>query len=218
MSYVYSGSVQNELDKGFIFIMPLVKMEIPGQTLAYYNGPYDFDYNGTTYEACRWLEAEELVENLSPDLGELKIRFSNILVSGDPIETIETLNYTNAPVTIYRLIVDPELGPVDGLIGEAKSSFHKIEQINYTESEIDENGEFTLNLIVTLGTPGVITSKALHTQRSDAQQKYDNNNDDLFFTDSSSTEMKQILWGTGRAKTKKGRGDGGNDDGTTESF
>lgn len=179
MSNLLTPAVNNQLNKGH-HILPLVKFEIPGNTVGYYVGPRKFEYQGFVYQPNKFLEMDDLIETLSIDLGERELLFSNVPVSGDPINDIEALDYTNAPVTVSRLIIDPKLGLPEAVIGVGETSFHKINEAGFTEGAVGEDGCSTLTMKITLGSLGVAGRDKTHAVRSDEEQRFDNNPIDTF--------------------------------------
>lgn len=196
MSVVLDPAVQAQLDKGDFHILPLVKFEIPGHVLGYYVGMRPFTYNGFTYQPNRLLDLEDLVETLDIDLGERTLKFSDIPVVGDAISDIEALEYTGAPVTVSRLVVDPKLGVPEGVKGVLDSTFHKISHVVHGIGAIDDNGQSTLTLSVVLKSPGVAGRESTQTVRSDAEHKFDNNPNDTFYKDVATGGTVVLEWGT----------------------
>ncbi|MEN0040476.1 MAG: hypothetical protein AAF764_03980 [Pseudomonadota bacterium] len=197
MSNALSPAVQGQLEASF-HILPLVKFEIPGNVVGFVVAPQPVTYNGFTYTPNRFMDAANVVETLSVDLGETDLTFSNVPVGGDAFDTLEALNYTNAPVTVSRLIVNPALGVPEGIVGIAQTSFHKLRNITYTDGAQDDDGVSTKTFVAKLGTPGTAGREKTHAVRSHAEQIFDNDPDDTMLIDVATNGTIPRSWGQRR--------------------
>lgn len=194
MSNSLSPAVSQQLD-GQFHILPLVKFEIPGNVTGFVVAPQPLEYDGFTYRPNRFMDAGNVVETLQVDLGETDLLFSDVPVGDDAFDTIESLNYTNAPVTVSRLVIDPQLGVPEGIKGIAQTSFHKLLNVSFSDGAVDDAGRSTKTFTVRLGTPGVAGREKTHAVRSHAEQIFDNDPNDTLLIDVATAPTIRREWG-----------------------
>jgi hypothetical protein len=194
MSISLDPSVQAELDSGRYGLIHLIFFAIPTLNTGYWRGARDLVYNSVTYKPSRYLDDSGLVETLGIDITERTITFSDVPTtdSSDVIANIESYNYLNALVTVTKLVVDIEN---DSILGLAESSVYEIDSVNYLQNPINESGERSVTVRITLEIPGRSVRDSTGVKYSDSEQKAHNSATDTFFEYAASSAAFEELWG-----------------------
>lgn len=173
-------AVQDLVDGGQLVRLDLIRFDLPGRTVGYHRGGRPFTYNGLKYMPNRWLSAGSTSAALGVAVTTRTIVFSNIPSANpdDAIGKIEDFNYPNAPVIISHLAGDPV---TDQVVGVLASSLYEIDEVRYEVSEVDDNGERTLTMLIDLQPPGRSARGATLVKRSTAEHQFDNDPTDTFF-------------------------------------
>lgn len=147
------SQTQNQHLAGDAFIsFTLIDIGINGGTdLHYTDGPYDVDYNGTTYEA----QGQFLGVSETSETADLQITSINLVISALDLSTVQQLatsNQINQDVTIRRVFVDPtdqsligdSAGDESILLFKGKIAGYRIEDAEDTATmTIEVNSQFT---------------------------------------------------------------------------
>lgn len=173
MSISLAPAVSAQLDEGAVSILPLVKFTFPEQVYACHFGGRNLDYSGVTYKANRWLSPDSFSEALGNDVTARTLTFSDVPTDDvdDAIGKLETLTYTNAPITISYLLGDPE---TDEILGVLATHFYEINSVTYRKAAIGDDGARTVTVDVEIEPAGRRVRDVTHARRADAEQKFDN--------------------------------------------
>lgn len=194
MSIALPTDVEDLYDAGHIAKSFLVRFDLPGQTVAYVNGPRPISYNGTTYIPNRFLQHVGGDSTLGYSVPTKTIAFSNVPTTDadDAIASIENYDYQNAPVVISTLVVDPISGEIAGV---AESAVYEIAQVEFNTSEADEKGERFLTLTIDLDPPGRAIREQTGAKRSLEEQQFDNDASDTGAVYASTVSEWTKRWG-----------------------
>lgn len=187
-------SVQAALDTGRIAVRDLVRIDLPGKTVGYHRGGRPYSYNGLTYLPNRYIEVGEIRGDLGIAVQTRELLFSNIPTDdpNDIINTIESYNYTNAPVIVTHLLGVPNSSTVIGIL---TSWVYEINEIRYQTGAMGDNGERTLTMVIELEPPGRSARGATYVKRSMAEQQFDNDPDDESLEWVGSAARWPVEWG-----------------------
>ena len=177
MSVALPQAASDLFDAGHYGSAYLIRFDLPGLTVGYVNGPRPVTFNGLTYQPNRYLAPVGGDSTLGFSVPTKIVEFSNVPTANndDAIATIESYDYQNAPVIISTLIVDPETGEAAGV---AESARYEIASVEYLEGSVDDNGERTLTLSISLDPPGRAARERTSVRRALAEQQFDNDPND----------------------------------------
>lgn len=194
MSVSLDPAVSAQLDEGAVAILPLVKFTFPEMVYGCHFGGRNLDYSGVSYKPNRWLDPDSFSEALGNDVTARTLTFSNVPTedADDAIGKLETLTYTNAPVTISYLLGDPE---TDEILGVLATHFFEINQVSYRKQAIQPDGTRTVTVDVEIEPVGRRVRDVTHAKRSDAEQKFDNDATDEGFKYIATSPSFPYQWG-----------------------
>lgn len=170
---VLSVAVTDQLDKGLLSYVHLIKFDLPGKVVSYVHAPRPLVWDGVTYLPNRYLDMADYDAQLGNSVTDRVISFSNVPTSNsdDAIAALETYDYPNAPVTITTLLGAPGTNEPLGLLS---SSTYEIDSVSYPVSAMDENGERTVTVQITLQPPGRTARDSTQYMRTAEEQAFHN--------------------------------------------
>lgn len=187
-------AVEGALDEGFFHRLKLIRFDLPSGPVGYHNGGRPFTYNGLTYQPNRYLDPGSLEISLGMSVTKRTVRFSNVPTAdpSDSIAQLEALNYPNRTVVISTLLGDPA---TQEPLGVLISQVYEIDSATYPVSEMDEDGQRTLNVLIDLEPPSRATRDKTLAVRSLQEHQFDNAADDTFLAQASTRVTVQREWG-----------------------
>lgn len=189
-----SPQVQAQLESGAIKVVPLVKIDLPGKTVAYSYGGRDLDYAGVTYKATKWLQADSFEGSLGNNISSRTLVFSGVEQSGavdDVIANVTDYNYLNAPVTLSYICGVPETDEVLGLL---KTDVYEIDDLYFDTSKENE-GKRELILSIEIEPLGRRVRNRTFAKRSHDEQQYDNLATDTAYKRAATNAEISEEWG-----------------------
>ncbi len=194
MSVSLAPAVSAQLDEGAVAILPLVKFTFPEMVYACHFGGRDHVYSGVNYKRNRWLASDGFSGALGNQVTARTLTFSNVPTedSDDAIGKLETLTYTNAPVTISYLVGDPE---TDQVLGILDTQFFEINTVTYRQDAVDENGLRTVTVDIEIEPIARRMRGTTAAKRSNEEHQYDNSSGDQFFKYVAASPSWQTTWG-----------------------
>lgn len=177
--------LQTLIEEGQLRVIPLVRFsltgrgETPDKTVGYHPGGRPFTYSGFEWLPNRFLRPDGLSEGLGNEIAELPLKFSNVPTDDpdDAIAQIENYNYMRAPVAISYLGGDPKTDQVRGVL---VTRFYRIADVDFVKSGLDENGQRTVSLDITLQSRSARLKDITHAKASTADQQHHNDATDTF--------------------------------------
>ena len=182
----------NALATNNIRVLPLVRLSIPGNDVGYHYGGRDFEYNGFTYKANKFLSPIGLDHQLGTQIQSKELMFSNVPDEGSVLSTIESLAWKNALVTLTWLVGELD---ADQPLFVANTEFYEIHELSMDWSERGDDGSREATIIVTIGPVGTRVRNQGTAKSADADHHYDNDPDDTFFEYTGTVGNWPMEWG-----------------------
>lgn len=190
-----SPAVQAQLESGSIKVMPLVKIDLPGKTVAYSYGGRDLVYSGVTYRATKWLQADSFEGSLGNNISARTLLFSGVEQSSavdDVIANITSYDYLNAPVTLSYICGVPDTDEVLGLL---KTDVYEINDV-FFDTSAENEGKRELILSIEIEPLGRRVRNRTYAKRSHDEQQYDNLATDTAYKRAATNAEISEEWGT----------------------
>lgn len=193
-------AVATQVDSGAVKVIALIRIELKGKgetpdtVVGYHNGGRPFTYGGLEYLPNRFLDAEGLSASLGNQISEAVLSFSNVPTDNadDAIASIEDYDYINAPVTVSYLCGDPA---TDEVLGVLVTHFYEIDEVEFEDGAVDENGQATITLSISLETLSRRYRDQTYAKRSQEDQARHNQETDTAFEYVATSPTWSEEWG-----------------------
>lgn len=187
-------AVEDQVEDGRLLIFPIIRFNIPDNSVGYHLGGRDLVWDEFTYKPNRFLDPGSFTSGLGNEVTRQTIVFSDVPTTDpdDVIARIEELDYLNAPVIITYLAGDPE---TDEILGILVSQLYEIDHVTFEKGAVGEDGMRTVTISIDLEPPGRSARDQTYAKRSLDEQQFDNLSTDTCFEYAATNDDIPEEWG-----------------------